>query len=356
MIEAHKLTVYFGERDRVGDAFLADRLLDIYEDCDIATSVLLRGAGGFGIKHHRRTDRLLTLSEDLSLVAIAIDDPRRIAAALTQVRSLSFDGLVTIERARLGSADDLAVAAGSDAEAVKLSVFVGRGARVGRRPAYEAATAALRESRVDGAATFVGVDGMLAGERRRARFFASNAATPALLMSVGSAASFHRARPGIAAISTAAVVAIERVRILKRDGRRLGELPPVEPEDSTGLGRWIKLMLYSAEQNHFAGKPVHVEAVHRLRRENARGATAVRGVWGYHGDHDPHGDTLRRLRRRVPTLTVTVDTPAASARWLQILDQITPERGLITCEVVPAYQATSAGSTYGGHSLSTPWR
>ncbi|KAA0271820.1 MAG: hypothetical protein EDQ89_09555, partial [Acidobacteria bacterium] len=135
----------------------------------------------------------------------------------------------------------------------------------------------------------------------------------------------------------------------------LGELPRVEPEDAAGLGRWIKLMLHSAEQNHFAGRPVHIEAVHRLRRENARGATAIRGIWGYHGDHAPHGDTIRSLRRRVPTLTVAVDTPEASARWLEILDEITPERGLITCEVVPAYQATFEGSCYGGLSLSAPW-
>ncbi|TML97144.1 MAG: DUF190 domain-containing protein, partial [Actinobacteria bacterium] len=27
-----KLTTYFGERDRAGDRFLADALLDVYED------------------------------------------------------------------------------------------------------------------------------------------------------------------------------------------------------------------------------------------------------------------------------------------------------------------------------------
>ncbi|MCL4287805.1 MAG: DUF190 domain-containing protein [Thermoleophilia bacterium] len=354
MIGALKLTVYFGERDRARGAFLADRILGICEAGGIATSVLLRGAEGFGIKHHRRTDRLLTLSEDLPLIAIAIDGPQRIADALACVRRLDFDGLVTVERARVGSAGDLAVEAGAD-DAVKLTLLVGRGELADGRPAYEAAMETLRESRVDGGAAFVGVDGTLAGERRRARFFARNAGTPAMLVSVGSAESFGRARAGLASISAGAAAVVERVRILKRDGRWLGELPRVEPEDAAGLGRWIKLMLHSAEQNHFAGRPVHIEAVHRLRRENARGATAIRGIWGYHGDHAPHGDTIRSLRRRVPTLTVAVDTPEASARWLEILDEITPERGLITCEVVPAYQATFEGSCYGGLSLSAPW-
>ena len=34
---------------------------------------MLRGAEGFGLKHHLRTDRLLTLSEDLPLVSVAVD-------------------------------------------------------------------------------------------------------------------------------------------------------------------------------------------------------------------------------------------------------------------------------------------
>ena len=39
--------------------------------------MLLRGADGFGRKHHLRTDRLLTLSEDLPLVAVAVDTRER---------------------------------------------------------------------------------------------------------------------------------------------------------------------------------------------------------------------------------------------------------------------------------------
>ena len=36
----------------------------------------MRGVEGFGAKHHLRTDRLLTLSEDLPLVSVAVDTPR----------------------------------------------------------------------------------------------------------------------------------------------------------------------------------------------------------------------------------------------------------------------------------------
>ena len=70
-----KLTSYFGERHRVGGAFVADALIEEYGRHEIAASILLRGAEGFGLKHHLRTDQSLTLSEDLPLVAVAVDSP-----------------------------------------------------------------------------------------------------------------------------------------------------------------------------------------------------------------------------------------------------------------------------------------
>src|SRR5690242_10947846 len=96
-----KLTVYFGEHDRASDRYLADALTDIYARHELQTSLLLRGVEGFGIKHHLRTDRLLTLSEDLPLVSVAVDSRTRIEAALAEVNELRFDGLVTLERARM---------------------------------------------------------------------------------------------------------------------------------------------------------------------------------------------------------------------------------------------------------------
>jgi hypothetical protein len=47
--DAVKLTSYFGERRRVGGGgFAADALLSLYGRQEIATSILLRGAEGFG--------------------------------------------------------------------------------------------------------------------------------------------------------------------------------------------------------------------------------------------------------------------------------------------------------------------
>jgi PII-like signaling protein len=82
-----KLTTYFGERDRLGSRFLADAFVDIYARHRLQTSLVMRGVEGFGAKQHLHTDRLLTLSEDLPLVAVAVDSRARIETALHDTRS-----------------------------------------------------------------------------------------------------------------------------------------------------------------------------------------------------------------------------------------------------------------------------
>jgi PII-like signaling protein len=99
--ESAKLTSYFGERQRIGGAFVADALLELYGRHEIAASILLRGTEGFGLKHHLRTDRSLTLSEDLPLITVAVDTRPRIEAVLAGTMELNRTGLVTLERAQL---------------------------------------------------------------------------------------------------------------------------------------------------------------------------------------------------------------------------------------------------------------
>ena len=86
--DAVKLTTYFGERDHADGRFLADALLDLYGREELLTSVLLRGTEGFSAKHRLQSQRLLSLSEDLPLVSVAVDARPRIESALAAVQSL----------------------------------------------------------------------------------------------------------------------------------------------------------------------------------------------------------------------------------------------------------------------------
>ena len=350
MSDALKLTTYFGERDRVGDRFLADALADLYASHRLRTSLVLRGVSGFGVKHHLHTDRLLTLSEDLPIVSVAVDVRAGIEALLDEVVAMSGDGLITLERARMGDAALVATAG----EEAKLTVYLGRGERAGGRPAYIAVVDALHRHGVAGATVLLGVDGTARGERRRARFVASNAQVPLMVIAVGTGERIADALPEVRALLAEPLMTLERVRVCKRDGVRLGAPEPVAGTDPSGLAVWQKLMVYCGEQSRHAQRPLYFEIVRALRSAGAAGATALRGIWGYNGDQTPHGDSFRQLRRRVPIVTVIVDTPERIARWFAIVDGLTDETGLVTSEQVPAVRAAGPGIARGGLRLADP--
>ena len=157
------------------------------EEHGIASSILLRGVEGFGLKHHLRSDRLLSLSEDLPVVSVAIDTRPRIEAVLDELRTVQHTGLVTLERARMLRGEIGPVALPEDLhEATKLTIYVGRRERVDRVPAFVAVCDLLHRRGVAGATVLLGVDGTAHGERTRARFFAGNADVPMMIIAVGA--------------------------------------------------------------------------------------------------------------------------------------------------------------------------
>lgn len=348
-----KLTVYFGESDRLGSRLLSDALLDTFEQHGLHAAILMRAVEGFGSKQALHTDRLLTLSEDLPLVAVAVDERGRVEAVLPQVAELVEGGLVTLERARLLHDGLDAVELPQELhEATKLTVYLGRNERIAGRPAFLTVVEHLHASGLSGATVLLGVDGMAHGQRQRARFFARNQTVPLMIVSVGTGETVARALPGLETMLDDPIVTLERVRVCKRDGRPIAEPPPVPAEDAAGLGIWQKLIVYSGEQARHGGHSLHLQLIRRLRHEGASGATSLRGVWGFSGDHAPHGDRLFHVRRDVPVLTTIVDRPDRVRRWFEIVDECTDEAGLVTCEVVPAYHAVAPGGRVGGLRLA----
>lgn len=344
-----KLTTYGGERVRSGGRYLADALLDVYGEHELQTSLLLRGVLGFGAKHHLRTDRLLTLSEDLPLVSVAVDTRARIEAALADVLDLKRSGLVTLERARLLTGDIGPVELPEALhEATKLTVYVGRQERVYGMPVYAAVMDLLYRHGVAGATALLGVDGTAHGQRQRARFFGRNAEVPMMIIAVGDGHVIGRILPELGGLLRRPLVTLERVRICKRDGERLAEPHALPGTDEHGLALFQKLMVYASEQARYEGRPLYQELVRRLRGSGSGGATTLRGVWGFHGRHAPHGDKLFQLRRHVPTLTIVIDRPDRIKEAFAIVDELTSERGLVTSEMVPASVALTE---HGRHDV-----
>ncbi len=350
-----KLTVYFGERDRASGRFLADRLTETYARHGVQTSLVIRGVEGFGVKQHLHTDRLLSLSEDLPLVSVAVDTRARIQAILPELTELRFDGLVTLERARLITDVSAPEASATDSpDATKVTVYVGRHERAGRRPVFEAVVELFHRRGMLATTVLLGVDGTAHGTRRRARFFAANASVPLMIVGVGDAPVVAGIFPELRALLARPLVTLERVRLCKRDGRLIAAPQHLPEADPAGMRIWQKLMIHAPERARADGHPLHGELVRALRQSGASGATTLRGIWGYSEPQAPHGDSFWQLRRRVPTVTVIVDTPERVRGWFPAVDELTTRVGLVTSEVVPAYRATGPGFVRGGLRLAKP--
>lgn len=349
-----KLTTYFGERDRTEDGLVADELLNIYGAHRLQSSILLRGSEGFGRLHHRHTDRLLSLSEDLPVVSIAVDRRERIESILDLVLQVKRRGLITLERARLLSGEigpiELPEALG---EATKLTIYVGRQERVFRMPAYAAVCDLLHRRGIAGASVLLGVDGTRRGERTRATFFGRNAEVPMMIIAVGAGEKMAQVLPQLGGLLQEPLLTLERVRVCKRDGELLARPHGLPATDERGLAMWQKLMIYTSQSATHEGRPLNVEIIRRLRQSDSAGATSLRGVWGFHGSHAPHGDRFSQVRRRVPVVTIAIDTPERTARSFEIIHELTAEHGLVTSEMVPAMTAMSESETVGGLKLAS---
>jgi PII-like signaling protein len=300
---------------------------------------MLRGIEGFGHHHSAHTDLLLTLSEDLPVVSVAVDKRERIEALMPQVLGLKRRGLVTLERARpLG--DPLRAGTGSLLpddlrEQAKLTVFLGRRQRAGGRPAFVVACELLRRHGVQGATVLLGVDGTRAGTRTRAQLLGGNDDVPVLVVCVGPGEAIATAASVLESALADPAMTLERVQVLRRDGERLAALQspaPVLEHDAV----WAqKLTVHSSEDDRVDGHPLHRVLVQRLRGERLAGATTLRGVYGFHDDQPSRGDRLLQARRHAPVMTIAVDSHERIAEIFGVVEQVTSESGLVTVETVP---------------------
>lgn len=343
---AWKLSAYFPERQRtVTDnadgsrpTFLADQILDLFHEREIATSIMLRGISSFGPVGVLRTDESLTLSEDPPAVLYAVDVEPTINALLDDVVSMTSRGLITLERAQLvrdrNVPDPIPI---GDSDAVKLTVYVGRTVRAAGAPAYRTICQILHRREFAVASALLGVDGTAHGMRYRAKFLSRNVNVPMMIVAVGAPEQVSAAVEEINALIPHPLITTERVQLCKRKGELIAPPRELPATDAHGRPLWQKLMVHTTEGDIHDGAPIHRQIVRRLLASGtAQGATAVRGVWGFRNERKPHGDRLFQLVRRVPVVTVVVDTSAAIARSFELIDELTVEHGVVTCEMVPA--------------------
>src|SRR6202044_2524859 len=146
------------------------------------------------------------------------------------------------ERARLLSGDIPAVSLPQDVhEETKLTIYLGRQERVYRVPAFVAVCDLLHRRGIAGATALLGVDGTAHGARERAAFFSRNAATPMMVIAVGSGSRIGQVLPELGGLLRKPLLTLEQVRICKRDGQLINRPETAQGKDDHGFPLWQKL-------------------------------------------------------------------------------------------------------------------
>jgi PII-like signaling protein len=96
----------------------------------------------------------------------------------------------------------------------------------------------------------------------------------------------------------------------------------------------VRTTLVTSEIAQSGGHPRYVALIRELRRRGAAGATVVRGVWGYRGDQEPHGDRVRALRRDLPLIVETIDTPERAEEWEELARSLAGEGDVVYSQSV----------------------
>src|SRR3954449_8454201 len=94
---ARRLTIFIGEMDRWQHHSLATEIVSRAHRAGLAGATVLHGVAGFGASSQIHTSKILSLSEDLPVAIIIVDDAERIDAFLPQLDELISEGLVLLD-------------------------------------------------------------------------------------------------------------------------------------------------------------------------------------------------------------------------------------------------------------------
>lgn len=94
---ALRLTVLVGESDRWHHRPLATEIVHRAHAAGLAGASVFRGVEGFGASSVVHTTRLLSMSQDLPVAVIIVDEEQRVRAFLPQLDELVREGLVILD-------------------------------------------------------------------------------------------------------------------------------------------------------------------------------------------------------------------------------------------------------------------
>ncbi|MEU8247768.1 DUF190 domain-containing protein [Nonomuraea sp. NPDC048916] len=95
---AMRLTILIGEDDRYRQRPLYTEIVRRAHDQGLAGASVFRGMEGFGASSLIHTSRILSLSEDLPVAIVIVDNEERINEFVAQLDELVAEGLVIMDR------------------------------------------------------------------------------------------------------------------------------------------------------------------------------------------------------------------------------------------------------------------
>jgi len=307
-----RVTSYFGDRQRAGGRLVAEALTGLHARQGIMASIAVRGNGGLVAAS------AVGLNPDMDGIA-------------GQAAELASPGLVAIEPTRL-LADDIDPAwpgAGPE-EATRLTAYFTTTDQVYMVPAFEAACELLYRRGIAGATVVPGTPGPAQG-RRLSRH---EPGPPLMLIAVDPGNQAGMILPELGGLFRHPVMTVDRVQVCKRDGQliRRPQAPPAG--EAEGAAGQLKLTVYTSEAARHDGHLVHRAITQQAQLAGASVAMTVRGTWGFHADHAPHGDHFPHRTRHVPAVTTVIGSPEQASAAFDVIDALTADGGLVTAETV----------------------
>lgn len=99
-------------------------------------------------------------------------------------------------------------------------------------------------------------------------------------------------------------------------------------------GMAVQVTIYITEGDRWHGKPLHVEILNYLRKENAYAATAMHCVAGFLGRHRVEASHLVDAGGKLPVIIIFVDTDEHVNRVLPTLKEMAAHRLIVRENVV----------------------
>jgi len=94
---ALRLTILIGEADQTHHRPTYTEIVHRADQSGLAGASVFRGCEGFGASNHIHTTRLLSLSEDLPVAIVIVDEEERIREFLPQLEDLVHEGIVLLD-------------------------------------------------------------------------------------------------------------------------------------------------------------------------------------------------------------------------------------------------------------------